>query len=282
VKLRPAGIVVHVPDIEQLMTILREAAKAEIVPRFRRLTPDMVRMKSNPTDLVTEADESAERMIHARVRELAPGALFIGEEAVSANPALLDALPGAEVAVIVDPVDGTGNFAAGLPLFAVMASVVVKGEAVAGIIYDPMADDFVVAERGGGAFVRTPEGVALPLKVAPPVPLADMVGTASVASLPAAIKPTILANLAKVRIASAYRCAGHEYRMFAAGHTHFAMFRKLLPWDHVAGALITAEAGAHVARLDGTPYRPEHDEGGLLMAVDKPSWDVLRREVFAL
>ena len=60
------------------------------------------------------------------------------------------------------------------------------------------------------------------------------------------------------------------------------MFRKLLPWDHVAGALIAAEAGAHIARLDGTPYRPEHDEGGLLMATDRDSWNVLRQEVFAL
>lgn len=271
-----------VPDTERLMAILREAAKAEILPRFRRLTPDMVRVKSNPTDLVTEADELAERMIHARLRELAPDALFIGEEAVSADPRLLQALPNAELAVIVDPVDGTGNFAAGLPLFAVMASVVVKGEAAVGIIYDPMADDFVVAEKGSGAFARASNGTSMRLKVAAPVPLAQMVGTASVAGLPADIRPRIMANLAKVRIASAYRCAGHEYRMFAAGHTHFAMFRKLLPWDHVAGALIAAEAGAHVARLDGSPYRPEHDEGGLLMATDEASWEALRREVFAL
>jgi fructose-1,6-bisphosphatase/inositol monophosphatase family enzyme len=273
---------VKAPNTDQLMSILREAAKTEILPRFRRLTPDMVRMKSNPTDLVTEADELAERLIHARVRELAPDALFIGEEAVSANPDLLKALAGADVAVIVDPVDGTGNFAAGLPLFAVMASVVVKGEAVTGIIYDPMADDFVVAEKGSGAFTRTPDGASIRLKVKAPVPLGEMVGTASVANLPASIKSAIMANLAKVRIASAYRCAGHEYRMFAGGHTHFAMFRGLMPWDHVAGALIAAEAGAHVARLDGTPYRPEHNEGGLLMAVDRDSWEVLRREVFAL
>ena len=269
-------------DIDALAGILREAARVEVLPRWRRLTPDMIRTKSNPNDLVTEADESAERLIHTRVRALWPAALFIGEELVAADPSRLAALKDAELAVIIDPVDGTGNFAAGLPLFAVMASVVWRGEAVAGLIYDPFADDFVLAEKGAGAFVRRADGTSLPLHVAAPVPLAEMVGTASAAFLPPAIRPTILANLAKVRMASSYRCAGHEYRMFASGHTQFAMFYKLLPWDHVAGVLISAEAGAHVARFDGTAYRPEHDSGGLLAAVDRDSWGLLRREVFTV
>ncbi len=242
----------------------------------------MIRAKSNPSDLVTEADESAERLIRARVGALAPDALFIGEELVAADPGRLAALPGAELAVIVDPVDGTGNFAAGLPLFAVMASVVLRGQAVIGLIYDPFADDFVLAEKGSCAIVRRPDGSQVQLHVAAPVPLAEMVGTASAAFLPPAIKPVILANLGKVRVASAYRCAGHEYRRFASGHTHFAMFSKLLPWDHVAGALIAAEAGAHVARFDGAPYRPDDDSGGLLAAVDRDSWELLRRKVFTV
>jgi fructose-1,6-bisphosphatase/inositol monophosphatase family enzyme len=141
-------------DIDHLMPILREAARAEIMPRWRRLTPDMVRAKSSPADLVTEADEAAERLIRARIAALAPQAVFVGEESVAADPALIGKIAGAELAVVVDPVDGTGNFAAGMPLFAVMLAVVVRGETVAGLIYDPMADDFVLAERGSGAFTR--------------------------------------------------------------------------------------------------------------------------------
>ncbi|RYE75294.1 MAG: inositol monophosphatase, partial [Hyphomicrobiales bacterium] len=134
-------------DVDALMTILRDAAKAEILPRFRRLDASMVRQKTEAIDLVTEADESAERMIKALVAELAPEALFVGEESVAADPSLLDRMNDADLAVVVDPVDGTANFAAGLPLFAVMASVVSKGETVAGIIYDPMGDDWFVAHR---------------------------------------------------------------------------------------------------------------------------------------
>jgi fructose-1,6-bisphosphatase/inositol monophosphatase family enzyme len=161
-------------DIDALAGILREAARVEVLPRWRRLTPDMIRTKSNPNDLVTEADESAERLIHTRVRALWPAALFIGEELIAADPGRLAALKDAELAVIIDPVDGTGNFAAGLPLFAVMASVVWRGEAVAGLIYDPFADDFVLAEKGGGAFVRRADGTSLPLHVAVPVPLGGL------------------------------------------------------------------------------------------------------------
>ncbi|MDB5535233.1 MAG: inositol monophosphatase protein, partial [Devosia sp.] len=82
--------------------------------------------------------------------------------------------------------------------------------------------------------------------------------------------------------ASSFRCAGHEYRMAAGGHLSFCFFNKLMPWDHVPGALICAEAGAHVARLDGQGYRAEHRGGGLLVASDRESWEMLRREVFTV
>ena len=138
-------------DITTLSDLLRRAAKAEILPRFRRLGAGDVRAKTEATDLVTEADEQAERMMKAEAAKLWPDALFIGEESVAADPALLDGLKGADLAIIVDPVDGTFNFASGIPAFGVMASVVSKGETVAGIIYDPMGDDWVMAEKGGGA-----------------------------------------------------------------------------------------------------------------------------------
>lgn len=269
-------------DVMALSNILREAAKAEILPRFRHLAPGMVRQKSSAVDLVTEADEAAEHRIRDEVATLAPEAVFIGEESVAADPGLLTSFVGTDLAVIVDPIDGTGNFAAGLPLFGVMAAVIAKGETVAGIIYDPMGDDSVIAEKGAGAWLRRPDGTSERLRAAAPVPLADMVGAASLSLVPAPIKPTIYANLAKLRSVAAYRCAAHEYRILAGGHLHYLMYNKLLPWDHAMGALIVAEAGAHVARFDGTPYRAEHLSGGILVAPDKESWQVLRREVFAI
>jgi fructose-1,6-bisphosphatase/inositol monophosphatase family enzyme len=269
-------------DVDALMTILRDAAKAEILPRFRRLDTSMVRQKTEAIDLVTEADEEAERMIKARVAELAPEALFVGEESVAADPSLLERLGGAELAVVVDPVDGTANFAAGLPLFAVMASVVRKGETVAGIIYDPMGDDWFVAEKGAGAFMKRPDGGSERLKVATPPALDQMVGTVSITFLPKESKVQVLQNLAKVRVSAHYRVAGHDYRLLAGGHSHFTVYNKLMPWDHLAGTLITQEAGGYAARFDGSEYRPGQTSGGLLATTDRETWNVLRKEVFTV
>lgn len=269
-------------DIEALANLLRDAAKAEILPRFRRLGEGDIRAKTEASDLVTEADEAAERMIKAEVARLAPQSLFIGEESVAADPALLGRLAAAENAVIVDPVDGTYNFASGIGAFGVMAAVVEKGETVAGIIHDPLGDDWLIAEKGAGAFLKRPDGSSARLSIAEPVPLAQMIGMASTGFLPQEKRPEILANLAKVRYAMSYRCAAVEYRAFTGGFAHYLMYNKLMPWDHLAGVLIATEAGAYAARFDGSAYRPEHTDGGLLVTTDRESWQALRREVFTL
>jgi fructose-1,6-bisphosphatase/inositol monophosphatase family enzyme len=269
-------------DTTILADLLRRAAKAEILPRFRRLGIGDVRAKSEATDLVTEADEQAERMMKMEAANLWPDALFIGEESVAADPALLDRIEGAALSIIVDPVDGTFNFASGIPAFGVMAAVVSEGETVAGIIYDPMGDDWVMAEKGGGAWLRRPNGEAERLSVSKPAPLEQMVGMASTGYLPKEKRGEVLANLAKVRFLVNYRCAAHEYRTFAGGHVHYLMYNKLMPWDHLAGTLICQEAGAYAARFDGSPYLPHHIDGGLLITPDKASWELLRREVFTV
>lgn len=267
-------------DVMALANILRDASRQESLPRFRRLDESMVHTKTSAIDLVTEADIATENVIKARIDAWMPDALFVGEESVAADPALLYRLADADLAVVVDPIDGTANYAAGLPLYACMAAVVSGGETVAGIIYDPMGDDWVMAEKGSGAWLRRPNGEAVRLHIAGPVPLADMIGMASVAYMPAESRPQVLQNTDKVRLLSNYRCAGHEYRTFASGHAHFACYNKLMPWDHLAGVLISQEAGAYAARLDGQPYLPSHVDGGLLVTTDRESWNVLRRDVF--
>ncbi|MBE7732070.1 inositol monophosphatase family protein [Devosia faecipullorum] len=269
-------------NIERLASILRQAAKDEIMPRFRRLDEGMIQTKTGAFDLVTEADTNAERVITAAILDHSPKTLVIGEEAVAANPALLSSSLEDRNTVYVDPVDGTANFAGGLPLFAVMAAVVQNGEPVAGIIYDPMGDDFLMAEKGCGTWQVFPDGRRHRLRYADPVPLSEMGGLASTAFFPFEQRRTILGNLAKVKMIAGYRCAGHEYRFAAGGNVHFLAYGKLMPWDHVAGALMMQECGAHVAKFDGSAYRPGDVDGGLLVAPDKASWDELKREVFAV
>ncbi|GGD91125.1 inositol monophosphatase [Aureimonas endophytica] len=266
-------------NIETLAGILADAADTEIMPRFRNLGDRDVRQKTSAVDLVTEADEAAERLIKARCAEAFPDALFIGEESVAADPALLPRLAEAELAIVVDPIDGTANFAAGLPAFGVMASVVAKGETVGGLLYDPFCKDFLLAEKGAGAFLDR-RGQRSRIAVANPVPLDEMVGSGGASYFEKDLQGTIFANLHKLRIVGNYRCAQLEYWAMATGAVHFLFFGKLMPWDHLAGALIVEEAGGMFRRLDGSAYRPRHVGGGLLVATDEASWEVLSREIF--
>jgi fructose-1,6-bisphosphatase/inositol monophosphatase family enzyme len=268
-------------DARTVATILREAADAEILPRFRRLTAGAVRQKTSAEDLVTDADEAAEKVIAAKLAKAFPGAVVIGEEAVSADEGLLDRLDGADLAFVVDPVDGTKNFASGLTLFGVMAGVVMRGEIVGGVILDPIGGDWTIAVRGEGAWTENAEGYRNDLAVAKAKPVNEMSGTASWSLLEEPLRSQICANLPATRSAASYRCAAHEYRMLAAGHSHFTLYAKLTAWDHVAGWLIHREAGGHSARFDGSAYLATHRDGGLLLAPDADSWQALHAALFA-
>jgi fructose-1,6-bisphosphatase/inositol monophosphatase family enzyme len=267
--------------IDWLAGILATAAVAEIMPRFRRLGAGDIRQKTSAADLVTEADVNAERLITARLRERYPSAMIVGEEACSDNPALLDGLGDADLAFVIDPVDGTFNFASGVPLFGVMLAVVVKGETVAGIIHDPVGKDWLIGVRGAGSHIRHAHGVLEKVVVADPVPISEMTGAVSWQYISEPDRSRLARNQTKTLSKFDYRCAAHEYRLLASGHGHFVVYNKLMPWDHLAGVLIHAEAGGYTARFDGSAYLPSHLDGGVLVAPDKQSWQELRRELWA-
>lgn len=263
-------------DALAVADILRTTAQAEILPRFRNLSSDAIRTKSSQLDLVTDADEAAERVIEAELLRRFPGALVVGEEGVGRDASRLDGLGDADLAFILDPVDGTLNFASGLPLFGVMAAAVIKGEIVCGVILDPISDDWSMAVRGEGAWTQRPDGSTSPLQVASPMPLSQMAGNVSWRYLPEDLRPVVTGNLPKVAMAADLRCAAHTYRQTAAGHLHFSFSSSVMPWDHAAGCLIHREAGGYTAHFDGSPYRPVNRSGGLISAPDKESWLAVR------
>ena len=152
-------------DLRVLADILEDAARTEILPRFRKLTSGEIRSKSGPLDLVTDADEAAERQITAALRRAFPGCLVVGEEAASADERVMDGLMQADLAFVVDPVDGTSNFASGFTLFACMAAVLVRGEVVGTAIHDPIGQDTALALRGEGAWIETIGGGQRDLRV---------------------------------------------------------------------------------------------------------------------
>src|SRR5258706_1538626 len=110
-------------DVERVDRIIREVARTEIVPRFRMLRAGDIREKS-PGNLVTAADMASEAALTRRLGEILPGAVVLGEEAAAEDEGLFGLLAGDAPVWIIDPVDGTINFAHGRPGFAVIVALV--------------------------------------------------------------------------------------------------------------------------------------------------------------
>lgn len=268
-------------ELAEVAALARAVARAEIMPRFRRLgegavRAKTVRVKTGPLDLVTDADEAAEARLTEGLARLFPGCAVVGEEAAAADEAVLGRLGTGDLAFTVDPVDGTANFAAGLPLFGVMVAAVAAGEVVGAVIHDPVGDDSALALQGQGAWIEVPDGSRAPLRVAQPAPVAAMTAMVSWRFMPDPRRGTVCRNLPRLAAAWDMRCAAHQYRMAAGGHVHALVYEKLMPWDHAAGWLLHREAGGFSARFDGSPYRPAHTAGGLICAPDEAGWQGVR------
>ncbi|BBK31958.1 fructose-1,6-bisphosphatase/inositol monophosphatase family enzyme [Stella humosa] len=258
-------------DVPAVAGIIAAVAAEEIVPRFRRLATGDIREKK-PGDLVTVADEATEHALDRRFRDLMPGSVVVGEEAVAKDAGILARIEEEAPAWIIDPVDGTANFAAGLPLFAVMVSLAWKGQAIAAWIHDPLTGVMVTAERGEGAWMAGQR-----LKVAASNDVASMSGAVSFRYGKRPLIRKIAGRTERVGSVFQLRCAGQEYLALTRAQSHFSLYHRLMPWDHAAGQLIHTEAGGVSARLDGSAYRPSHLDGGLLLAPDQASWDAIHR-----
>jgi fructose-1,6-bisphosphatase/inositol monophosphatase family enzyme len=262
-------------EIDSVLALLRAVSAAEIMPRFKHLAGADVRTKSGPLDPVTVADEAAERALTAGLRALFPEMDVIGEESVAKNPDMLKRLQAPGKVWVIDPIDGTANYASDLPLFGVMLALVEADEVLAGFIHDPVCDDTAVAIKGEGAWMLAPDGTRKALHVAEPVPVSQMTGSISWRYMKQPLRAHVMSRLDRLAGVTDYRCSAHQYRMLSAGHCHMQMFRRLFPWDHAAGFLIHREAGGYARRFDGSEYRPSEIEGGLLLAPDAQSWKAL-------
>lgn len=260
----------------ELINLVREVARKEISPRFRRLSPDAIRSKATFDDLVTEADIACENAITAAVMELMPDAAVVGEEAVAADGRVIDRIVEADRAVIIDPVDGTWNFANGLATHGVLLAVTEGENTVFGLLYDPVMDDWILARRGGGSWYCSPDSAPVPLQVSRGKTLEDMTGFASAFNFPPLRRSAASEALLGFARAYSLRCACHEYRVLIQGQVGFMINASAKPWDHAAGALAVQEAGGAVGMLDGREYTPLIKDGCILAANSERALDEIR------
>lgn len=221
-------------------------------------------------DLVTEADREAERVIISRIRAAFPEHGFLAEESGRDKA-------DSDWVWLIDPLDGTTNYAHGLPLFAVSIALQAQGELVIGVVYDPLRDELFSAEKGNGAWLNE-----TPLKVSDQHQLQRSL---LVTGFPYSIKETDHHNLDHfanfLMEAQAVRRLGSaaiDLAYVAAGRMDGYWEVSLNAWDMAAGALLVTEAGGRVTDLRGRPF---HVEGRQILATNghlhEPMLAVLQR-----
>ena len=247
--------------------LIRRVAADIVMPRYRNLAADEVIEKA-ADDLVTIADRESEIALAEGLGAILPEAAIVGEEACAADAAVLARL-GSGVQWIIDPIDGTGNFAAGRAPFGIMVALVADGETQAGWMLDPLTGRLCHAALGGGAWIdgnriaARGTGAALP-----------RAGLSVLFMNPEDRAHVLRRAEGKLAITDIPRCAAEQYPRVVLGVNDLAVFERTLPWDHAPGALFVNEAGGRVARPDGTPYRIAPDAGrGLLAAASPALWD---------
>jgi myo-inositol-1(or 4)-monophosphatase len=222
-------------------------------------------IKYSIKDVVTAYDMNAQSAIEDIVRAKYPKHSFLGEEdvdpgAAASEKALISALGASPSGFIwiCDPIDGTANFASGLPLCAVTMGVVYKSVPIAAIVYDPHLDEMFSVIRGQGAYLN---GNKERLQVQSAVTSAsDAIINAGCPADPSAFEASMRGMLAlnsKARGVRVIACSALTLSWIAAGRLTAHFGYDLSSWDLVAGALLIQEAGGRITDLDGSDYKLE-------------------------
>lgn len=263
-------------DIAVVQKIIEEVAATEIMPRFRNLLERDISMKG-VNDPVTVADKAAEAALIARLQDVLPGSVVVGEECCDEDPGILSRFSGEDDVWVIDPLDGTTGFIEGRREFGVMVAHVRRKETVAAWIHDPNTGHTLSGEKGSGVWLQEKR-----MHLAgrdPAFPKLVIIGSRLRSILSKPEVAPVIAALPALTIGSA---AAFDYARLFSGDLLFAnsaapratslLYRMSKPWDHVPGLFLQAEAEGYSADLYGHPYNMEDGKSGLLLAPDRETW----------
>ena len=241
-----------VPNIDAVTGLIDDVCQTVVLPRFSGLSGEEIQSKStsdDTDDIVTVVDRQVEERLSIGLSELLPSASIIGEEAAHSRPELLDLLASDGPLWVIDPIDGTKNFACGDDGFGVMVAFVMSGHIQAAWICLPARKQTFVAEAGSGAFlngvrIRVPQDAVQAFR-----------GNVLVRYMPDGLRQAVTDGMrGHFQEVPRAGCAAIEYTDIVRGESEFVVYYRLLPWDHAAPACILTEAGGRVAHLDGSAY----------------------------
>ena len=215
--------------------------------QMARFGTDLRVAKKGAIDLVTEVDVAVERTFRAMVAERFPDHVVLAEELGASGPT------AGKYCWIFDPLDGTTNYAHGLPVFASSLALEIDGVVSVGAVYDPTRRELFTATLGGGAYLN-----GVPLRVSPVVTLVDaMLVTGFPYTIHQAHEQLVSlfsAFLSKAQAVRRLGSAALDLCYVAAGRMDGFWEQHLKPWDVAAGALMLTEAGGSITGLDGSPF----------------------------
>lgn len=207
--------------------------------------------KKGTIDLVTEVDVAVERMFREMIATRFPDHQVIAEELGGVEPVR------ASHCWVFDPLDGTNNYAHGLPIFCSSLALEIEGEVVLGAVYDPSRRELFTATRDGGAYLN-----GAPLAVSGVEHLVDSLLVTGfsygVHERRRGLVELFEAFLGTAQAVRRLGSAALDLCYVAAGRFEGFWEQHLKPWDTAAGALIVREAGGRVTGLDGSPFDPRH------------------------
>jgi len=247
------------PELQSLEDIIRRVANEEILPRFNQVGYEV----KEDGSLLTEADLAADKEIQKALAELYPEINFLSEEMnFSEQEALLN---NSENLWCLDPLDGTSNFAAGIPLFATSLALFIRGEVQIGITYDPIRDEMFSAVKGKGAWLNGKplichsSGFSLNKTIA----IIDF----------KRLEPDLTQRLLQDTPYKSQRNLGScvlEWAWMAANRGHLYLHGGMKLWDLAAGTLILKEAGGYSCTLEGEEvFKPAMQTRSVVISPDK-------------
>lgn len=237
-----------VPDPQLLATAVEAVVRAGDL-QVARLGSRVRVDKKGAIDLVTEVDIAVERMVRGLIAERFPDHEVLAEELDQP-----DGRPASSCCWIFDPLDGTTNYAHGLPIFCASLALEVDGEATVGAVYDPVRRELFTAERGVGAWLNGTR-----LRVSDATALIDaMLCTGFPYDVHDSLDQVVglfSRFLGQARAVRRLGSAAIDLCYVAAGRFDGFWEQRLHPWDTAAAALVVEEAGGRVTTFSGEPFQ---------------------------